>query len=92
MRKLALLMAVVAISACDRSKPELEKTLVQVQQISAEKDSLLRDVMATTQFIADANSELAKVRMSASAKPVAATAAGIRIERDIGISKRPVKP
>ena len=69
MRKLALLMAVVAISACDRSKPELEKTLVQVQQISAEKDSLLRDVMATTQFIADANTELSKVRTSATAKP-----------------------
>ena len=69
MRKLALLMAVVSIAACDRSKPELEKTLVQVQQISAEKDSLLRDVMATTQFIADANSELSKVRASASSKP-----------------------
>ena len=69
MRKLALLMAVVAISACDRSKPELDKTLVQVQQISAEKDSLLRDVMATTQFIADANTELSKVRTSASGKP-----------------------
>jgi predicted nucleic acid-binding Zn-ribbon protein len=69
MRKVFLLAAVVAISACDRSKPELEKTLVQVQQISAEKDSLLRDVMATTQFIADANTELSKVRTSASAKP-----------------------
>jgi hypothetical protein len=73
MRKLALLMAVVAISACDRSKPELEKTLVQVQTISAEKDSLLRDVMATTQFIADANTELSKVRTSASAKPKVST-------------------
>lgn len=69
MRKLALLMAVVAITACDKSKPELDKTLVQVQQISAEKDSLLRDVMATTQFIADANTELSKVRMRASGKP-----------------------
>lgn len=68
MRKLALITAVVAMSAaCDRSKPELEKTLVQVQQISAEKDSLLQDVMATTQFIADANTELSKVR--ANAKP-----------------------
>jgi predicted nucleic acid-binding Zn-ribbon protein len=74
MRKLVLLMAVVAISACDRSKPELEKTLVQVQQISAEKDSLLRDVMATTQFIADANTELSKVRTSATAKPKVAAA------------------
>ena len=74
MRKLALLMAVVAISACDRSKPELEKTLTQVQQISAEKDSLLRDVMATTQFIADANIELSKVRTSATSKPKVAAA------------------
>jgi len=72
MRKLALLMAVVAISACDRSKPELDKTLAQVQQISAEKDSLLRDVMATTQFIADANTELSKVRTSANSKVKAA--------------------
>ena len=31
MRKLVLLAAVVSIAACDRSKPELEKTLVQVQ-------------------------------------------------------------
>lgn len=74
MRKLALLMAVVAMAACDRSKPELEKTLVQVQQISAEKDSLLRDVMATTQFIADANTELSKVRTGASTKPKVAAA------------------
>jgi hypothetical protein len=74
MRKLVLLMTVVAISACDRSKPELEKTLVQVQTISAEKDSLLRDVMATTQFIADANTELSKVRHSANAKPTVAVA------------------
>jgi hypothetical protein len=73
MRKLALLMAVVALGACDRSKPELEKTLVQVQQISAEKDSLLRDVMATTQFIADANTELGKVRMRANGKPTVST-------------------
>jgi ABC-type amino acid transport substrate-binding protein len=73
MRKLALLMAVVALGACDRSKPELEKTLVQVQQISAEKDSLLRDVMATTQFIADANTELSKVRMRANSKPTVST-------------------
>lgn len=74
MRKMLLLAAVFAISACDQSKPELEKTLVQVRQISAEKDSLLRDVMATTQFIADANIELSKVRSNANAKPkVAAT-------------------
>jgi hypothetical protein len=74
MRKLMLLATVVAMAACDKSKPELEKTLVQVQTISAEKDSLLRDVMATTQFIADANTELSKVRTSATSKPKVALA------------------
>jgi predicted nucleic acid-binding Zn-ribbon protein len=72
MRKIAFLLpvlAAVAISACDRSKPELDKTIAQMQQVSAEKDSLLRDVMATTQFIADANSELSKVRTRATGKP-----------------------
>lgn len=70
MRKFALLAAVLALAACDKSKPELEKQLVRVQQISAEKDSLLKDVMQTSQFIADVNTELAKVKSSASGKPV----------------------
>lgn len=67
MRKLIVLVAVFALSACDRSKPQLEKTLAQVQQISAEKDSLIKDVMQTSQFIAAVNTELARVK---SAKPV----------------------
>lgn len=64
-------LAVLLVAACDGSKKELEKTLVQVQQISAEKDSLLKDVMATSQFIADVNSELAKVKSRNAGKPVA---------------------
>jgi hypothetical protein len=63
--------AAIAIVACDGSKKELEKTLAQVQQVSAEKDSLLKDVMATSQFIAEVNTELAKVRSRAAGKPVA---------------------
>lgn len=62
--------AMVATAACDGSKKELEKTLVQVQAISAEKDSLLKDVMATSQFIAEVNTELAKVRNRAAGRPV----------------------
>ena len=62
MRRLTLMAVALVLVACDRSKPELEKTLVQVQQISAEKDSLMRDVSATTQFIVDLNTEIAKVR------------------------------
>jgi cell division protein FtsB len=70
MKRLILVgVAALALVACDRSKPELEKTLVQVKQISAEKDSLLKDVMATTQFIADVNGELAKVRQRNVSRP-----------------------
>ena len=73
MRRRIVLVVAVALAACDRSKPQLERTLKQVQQISAEKDSLLRDVMATSQFIADVNSDLAKVRAPGGAVPVAGT-------------------
>lgn len=69
MRKLALVAAILALAACDASKPELEKTLAQVKTISAEKDSLLKDVMQTSQFIADVNTELAKVKSRNVGKP-----------------------
>jgi hypothetical protein len=69
MRKLTVLAAALAFVACDASKPELEKTLVKTQQISAEKDSLLKDVMATSQFIADLNTEIGKVRRIDNGRP-----------------------
>ena len=62
MKRLTLLAAAFALVACDTSKPELERTLAKTEQISAEKDSLLKDVMATSKFIADVNAELAHVR------------------------------
>lgn len=70
MKKFALFAAVLVLAACDRSKPELDKTLVQMQQISAEKDSLLKDVMQTSQFIAEVNTQLATVKSKNAAKPV----------------------
>jgi predicted nucleic acid-binding Zn-ribbon protein len=69
MRKLSLLAFAFTLAACDKSKPELEKTLAQVQQISAEKDSLLKDVMATSQFIAEVNTEISKVRNPNASRP-----------------------
>src|SRR5690348_1043236 len=69
-RILILAAAVVAVAACDGSKKQLEQTLAQVQQISAEKDSLLKDVMATSQFIADVNADLDKVKSRTAGKPV----------------------
>jgi len=71
MRKTFLIAAaaVLALTACV-SKSELNKQLEQVKLISAEKDSLLKDVMATSQFIADVNTELAKVKDQKAGKPV----------------------
>ncbi|MBX9929383.1 MAG: hypothetical protein K2X99_10765 [Gemmatimonadaceae bacterium] len=75
MKRLTLaLMGVLALTACDRSKKQLEQTLVQVQQISAEKDSLLKDVMATQQLFSEINSEMARVRNPNASKPMAAGA------------------
>src|ERR1035437_6748761 len=76
MKKLTLLVALLAIAACDRSKPELDKTIVQMQQISAEKDSLLKDVMQTSQFIADVNTQLATVKSRNAGNPVQGAAGG----------------
>jgi phage shock protein A len=76
MKKFVIIAAVLAIAACDRSKPELDKTIVQMQQISAEKDSLLKDVMQTSQFIADVNTQLATVKSRNAAKPVKGVAGG----------------
>lgn len=67
---LTLAALVFALGACDRSKAQLEQTLAQVQQISAEKDSLLKDVMETSQFIAEVNTELARVRSRTAGRPV----------------------
>lgn len=70
MRKVFLMAAAVmlTLSACV-SKKTYEKELEQVKLISAEKDSLLKDVMATSQFIADVNTELARVRDAKAGKP-----------------------
>ena len=69
MRKFTLFIAALSLLACDKSKPELDKALAQVTAISAEKDSLLKDVMQTSQFIAEVNTEMAKVKSKTPGKP-----------------------
>ena len=61
-------LATLALTACV-PKADLEKQLEQVKLISAEKDSLLKDVMTTSQFIADINGELARVKSANAGKP-----------------------
>jgi myosin heavy subunit len=58
---LALLVSTASL-ACDRSRAETMKALAEVQAISAQKDSLLKDVTATTQFLADVSRQISTVR------------------------------
>jgi hypothetical protein len=57
-------LAVLALSAigCNRSQAELAKALAESRAAEAQKDSLLTEVLETTQFVSDLNSELAKAK------------------------------
>ena len=63
MRHLGLIaMLVLAAVGCDRRNAELQKALSDSRAAEAQKDSLLTEVLETTQFVSDVNSELAKAR------------------------------
>jgi hypothetical protein len=63
MRQIGLIaMLVVALLGCDRRHAELQKALSESRAAEAQKDSLLTEVLETTQFVSDVNSELAKAR------------------------------
>ena len=56
-------LAVVATTGCNQA--ELKKALADAKAAEAQKDSLLTEVLETTQFVTDINSELAKAKGSA---------------------------
>jgi hypothetical protein len=58
------LMLVLALTlvGCDRRRSELTKALSDSRVAEAQKDSLLTEVLETTQFVSDLNSELAKAK------------------------------
>ena len=56
-------LAVVATTGCNQA--ELKKALADAKAAEAQKDSLLTEVLETTQFVTDINSELAKARSAA---------------------------
>jgi predicted nucleic acid-binding Zn-ribbon protein len=66
---LILLIAMTA-TGCNRRQAELSRALAEARAAEAQKDSLLTEVLETTQFVSDLNSELAK------AKNVAVTSDG----------------
>jgi hypothetical protein len=63
MRQAVLLALVaIAVTGCDRQHAELQKALADSRAAEAQKDTLLTEVLETTQFVSDLNSELAKAR------------------------------
>jgi cell division protein FtsB len=71
MRKILALTAVAVLATACVSKAEYDRQIEQSAALSAEKDSLLSEVVATSQFIADVNGEIDKVRTG---QPVASRA------------------
>jgi len=68
MRKYAWTLIVVgAIASTGCNQAELKKALADAKSAEAQKDSLLTEVLETTQFVTDVNGELAKAKSLAAA-------------------------
>ena len=57
-----VVVLILAATGCDRRQAELQKALAESRAAEAQKDTLLTEVLETTQFVSDLNSELAKAR------------------------------
>jgi len=62
MRKAWALIVLVAVSTVGCNQGELRKALADAKSSEAQKDSLLTEVLETTQFVSDINGELAKTK------------------------------
>jgi len=61
--RLVLILAVTTMGCASRG--DLTKALAESKAAEAQKDSLLTEVLETTQFVSDLNSELAKAKVAA---------------------------
>jgi predicted nucleic acid-binding Zn-ribbon protein len=84
-----IVLAAVATTGCNQA--ELKKALAEAQTAEAQKDSLLTEVLETTQFVSDINSELAKAKSvtvkSASTDPGVPGAKKDREERQASLER-----
>jgi hypothetical protein len=62
MRKILVLASLALLTTACVSKSEYDRQMQAAAAVSAEKDSLLNEVVSTSQFIAEVNTELDKVR------------------------------
>jgi flagellar biosynthesis/type III secretory pathway chaperone len=68
---LLLTLAIAGSTAACTSRDQLNAALAEAKAVSAEKDSLLNEVLETTKFVNDLNAELARTKVGVS--PVLAT-------------------
>ena len=84
-----IVLAAVATTGCNQG--ELKKALAEAKSAEAQKDSLLTEVLETTQFVTDVNSELAKAKSisvnTASSDPGVPGAKKDREERKAALSR-----
>jgi hypothetical protein len=73
-------LAVVATTGCNQA--ELKKALADAKAAEAQKDSLLTEVLETTQFVTDINTELAKVKGAVATTSTDAGVPGARKDRE----------
>jgi predicted nucleic acid-binding Zn-ribbon protein len=57
-----LLVAALAAGACNTNKAELEQALQEAEALNVEKDKLLAEVLETTKFVNEIDSELARAK------------------------------
>ena len=62
MRRILYVVPLALALACNQNKEELAKALADAQSLSAEKDSLITEVLETSKFVNGINEELAKAR------------------------------
>ena len=65
MKYLALIVMLAGtLTGCNRSRADLVKALGEARAAEAQKDSLLTEVLETTQFVSDLNGELARAKVA----------------------------
>jgi hypothetical protein len=65
MKYLAIIVMLAGtITGCNRSRSDLVKALAEARTAEAQKDSLLTEVLETTQFVSDLNGELARAKVA----------------------------
>jgi len=83
MRKAWALIVLAVVSTAGCNQGELRKALADAKASEAQKDSLLTEVLETTQFVSDVNGELAKTKsITVSTKSTDVGLPGAKKDRD----------